>query len=1003
MNELQTDIVAKGKEIFALMQGQQANAFSREKLAGRLLDWSMRNDALKSQLFRFVDVLPSLESSREIARHAADYLGETEAGLPKAVRWGVHRARYWPWLTAVAARQGVLQIAKMFIVARSAEDALPKLEAMRSRNLAFTLDILGETVLSETEAETYGQRYLDLLDKICDAAERWPNHARLDSDGHGAIPKVNLSVKISALYSQFHPADPEDAIEHLSLRLLPLLKRARERGAFINFDMESTAIKDVTIELFKRLLTHPDLKDYPHAGLAFQAYLRESERDLESLIAWVKARGQPIAIRLIKGAYWDYETILARQRGWPVPVFDQKEATDANYELLAKRLLENENLIRCAFGTHSVRTIASCLVQAERLGVPKENLEFQMLYGMAEPIKQALVQLGLRVRDYCPIGEILPGMSYLVRRLLENTANQGFLRATFSEHASPEELLREPHRTSGMTEQASRLTQPATRTEAPGTSSGSALFKNEPITDFTKPAARQAMKDALARVRNEFGREYPIVIAGQEIFTAERLLSINPARPEEVIGRVAKAGIAEAEHAIVNARVAFLDWRRRSVEERAGLIEKAADLLHQERFRFAALEIFETGKNWIESDADVAEAIDFCRYYAAEMRRLAGSNHAVPGENSWHHYIPRGLAAVIAPWNFPLAILCGMTAAALVTGNCVIMKPSEQSSVVAAWFFDLLRRAGLPAGVVNFLPGSGETIGSYLVRHPQISIIAFTGSREVGLQIHEAAGQTAPGQPNLKKVICEMGGKNAAIVDNDADLDEAIPAIVHSAFGYQGQKCSALSRLILLEGTRDRVLRRLIEACRDLRIGPPEAPRHLLGPVIEAKAYARIQEYLGVGKTEGELVFQGSVPCSEGFFIPPTIFANVSPKARIAQEEIFGPILAVIPARDFDEALQIANECPYALTGGLFSRSPRHIQRVKAELEAGNVYINRAITGAMVARHPFGGFKMSGGGAKAGGPDYLQNFMFPRVVTENLMRRGFAPEEPGTTVEPSGE
>jgi RHH-type proline utilization regulon transcriptional repressor/proline dehydrogenase/delta 1-pyrroline-5-carboxylate dehydrogenase len=334
-----------------------------------------------------------------------------------------------------------------------------------------------------------------------------------------------------------------------------------------------------------------------------------------------------------------------------------------------------------------------------------------------------------------------------------------------------------------------------------------------------------------------------------------------------------------------------------------------------------------------------------------------------------------------------------MSAAALVAGNSVIMKPSEQSSVIGARFMDILRRAGVPPGAINFLPGSGEEVGNFLVNHPEIDLIAFTGSREVGLKIYEAAGKTRPGQRQLKKVVCEMGGKNAAIFDSDADLDEAIPAAIYSAFGYQGQKCSALSRLIILRENYDRALERLIEAARSLKAGPPEDPGSAIGPVIDRAAYERIRQYIEMGKKEGRLAFQGQTPEGGGYFIPPTIFTDVSPRARIAREEIFGPVLCVFKADDMDAALALANDTEFALTGGFFSRSPGNIERVKAEMQVGNLYINRGITGAMVARHPFGGFKMSGGGTKAGGRDYLQHFLLPRVVTENLMRRGFAPEE----------
>jgi RHH-type proline utilization regulon transcriptional repressor/proline dehydrogenase/delta 1-pyrroline-5-carboxylate dehydrogenase len=1103
MDSLQSEIEAKGREIFARMRGEAPKTFSPGNITGRLLDWSMHNEALKVQLFRFVDVLPALNSSAEIARHARDYFGNG-SGLPAPVRWAIRMSPQFPWLTAFAARASVAQMAKTFILARNGKEASPALRRMRKNGIAFTADLLGETAVSELEAQAYSERYLSLIESLADDAQDWPRLDQIDSDDRGEIPKVNVSVKISALYSQIHPADPAGAIAHLAERLRPLLLRANERQVFINFDMESTALKDLTLDLFKKLLDEPALRGFHHAGIALQAYLRDSERDLEDLIQWAKERNRRITVRLIKGAYWDYERIMAQQRGWPVPVFENKAETDANYERLARRMLENAPQISSAFGTHSVRSIASCLVRADKLGLSPASYEIQMLYGMAEPIKLALAKMGCRVRNYCPIGEILPGMSYLVRRLLENTSNESFLRAAFSEHISPGQLLRDPaesvearasrrelKQNKGMTALSMNRTpsshpsppvgekvpggrlrgipsvhgpnalhkelgtsheptpsplpggEPATgaANEAPllGGAGGGFMageqfileqgalhepprsadnhvrantlrrtrglggprsddaavlpFHNEPLTDFTSSKSRDQMSSALAAARTQLGAEHPLVIGGQNIWTNEEILSINPARPSEIVGRVAKAGRPEAESALAAARRAFLTWSKTKAGERAFLLERTAALMRQERFQLAALEVFETGKNWIESDADVAEAIDFCNFYAQEMRRITSCRSIVPGETSIHHYVPRGAGVIIAPWNFPLAILCGMTAAAVVAGNCVIIKPSEQSSVIGARFMDLLQRAGTPPGVVNFLPGSGEDVGAFLVEHSQIDFIAFTGSREVGLKIYEAAGKTQPGQANLKKAVCEMGGKNAIIVDNDADLDEAIPGIVYSAFGYQGQKCSALSRLIVLKENYGRVIGRLIEASRSLAVGLPEDPGTMIGPVIDDASRQHVNRYIELGKQEAELVFQGSIPESEGFFVPPAIFSNVPAKARIAQEEIFGPVLCVLRARNLDEALAWANDSQYALTGGFYSRHPGNIERVKAELQVGNLYINRSITGALVSRHPFGGFKMSGTGTKAGGRDYLQHFLFPRVVTENDMRRGFAPEQ----------
>jgi RHH-type proline utilization regulon transcriptional repressor/proline dehydrogenase/delta 1-pyrroline-5-carboxylate dehydrogenase len=977
---IEQSIVSKGREIFTRMAGQTPRLFSRRNATGRILDWSMRQEQLKVQLFRLIDVLPALDDPREIARHARDYLAGSDGALPWPLRLGLETGAKMPRLLAFAARLGVRQMADNFILAPDAAAAIPKLRLLREKRLTFTADILGETVLSEKEAAQYQERYLRLISDLADASETWTDIPQLDSDAGQSIPKVNVSVKISALYSQIHPAAPEDAITHLATRLRPILRLAKERGVFINFDMEHYSLKNLTLALFKRMLAEPEFADYPHLGIAMQAYLRDCAQDLRELIQWAAEHHRKVTVRLVKGAYWDTETLLARQRGWPSPVFDLKHETDASYEQLAALMLEHPDTIDCAFGTHNVRSMASFIARAGELGRPPGAYEVQMLYGMAEPIKQALIQMGHRVREYCPIGEILPGMSYLVRRLLENTSNEGFLRATFGKDLPVDELLGDP----ANAPQSESLIWPAPP------------FHNEPLTDFTSLEACDRMRAALRAVRAGLGAYHPLLIGSREVRTPDSLPSFNPAKPSEVVGILAQAGPKEAAEAVAEAKAAWPQWSRTDPAARAAILERAAGLISESRFEIAALEVFEVGKTWPEADADVAEAIDFCRFYAAEMRRIASTVYPVPGELNIHHYTARGLAVIIAPWNFPLAILCGMTAAALVAGNCAIMKPSEQSAVIGARLARLFRDAGVPPGVVQLLSGPGSTVGAWLVEHPDISLIAFTGSKEVGLKIWEAAGRTHPRQLQLKKAICEMGGKNAIIVDSDADLDEAVPAILASAFGYQGQKCSAASRLIALAPVYERLLQRLVEAASSLPIGLPEDPASLIGPVIDQDAFERIKAFIESAKACAVLAWSAPALPGEGWFIGPTIFREVPPDSPLAQEEIFGPVLAVIRARDLDDALKIANRTDFALTGGFFSRSPRNIEQVKREFDVGNLYINRGITGALVGRQPFGGYRMSGGGTKAGGSDYLQNFLLPRVVTENLMRRGFVspPEAP---------
>src|SRR5436190_812863 len=885
-------------------------------------------------------------------------------------------------------------MARQFIAGRNPNDVMRTLRKRRTQNIGFTVDLLGEAVVSETEADEYAARYLHLLEGLAHETKNWTDALEKNSE---LFPVVNLSVKISALYSQISPDDPAETIAHLAPKLRPLLRRARELGAFINFDMESYAHKNGTLELFKTVFMEEEFRDWPHAGIVIQAYLRDSDADLRHLIEWGRARGTRFAVRLVKGAYWDYETTKSRQNGWDCPVYLEKPESDANFETLTRLLLENESIVTSAFGSHNVRSIAHAQALAEQLGIDRSRFEFQLLYGMAGPIKRALVEMGYRVREYCPVGELLPGMSYLVRRLLENTSNEGFLRAKFSENVPAEELLRDPREILIESRNGVRPPSNATinmTTTTPETQLG-AHYENAPLTNFALPENQEKMRAALREQRKQFGRKVPLAINGEKIWTDEMFSSVNPSQPDQIVGYAAEAGIPEAERAVAAARVAFEKWRRTSFEERCQLLERAAEILERRRFELSALEVFEVGKPWAEADGDIREAIDFCTFYARRMR-LMGRPHLtqnVPGEESYQHYWPRGVALVIAPWNFPMAILCGMVSAALVTGNTVIMKPSEQSVIIGAMLMEIYEEAGAPPGVLNFLNGKGSIIGAHMVDHKDIDLIAFTGSREVGLRIWESAGKTREGQRELKRVICEMGGKNAVIIDADADLDEAIVDTIYSAFGYQGQKCSACSRLIILEEIYPRAIERLLNAAASLRVGNPEEPGITVGPVIDRTAHKRILEYIDIGKNESRLAFQRADVPQKGFFIPPTIFTNVSPKTRIACEEIFGPVLSVMKARDLDEAFEIANSTEFALTAGFFSRSPANIERAKAEIVAGNVYVNRSCTGAVVGRHPFGGFKMSGGGTKAGGADYLLQFVLPRVVTENVTRHGFAPEK----------
>ncbi len=977
---LEEKIKKLGDEIYSGMKDTSPSVFDPAWWSGHLLEWAMKDESFKVQMFRFIDVFPVLKENKQVVKLLKEYFEDVGEGLPEIFRWGM-KASSVPLtslLVSPLVRKNLGLMARRFIAGKDSEEGARALTSFRDKGLAFTVDLLGEATLSEEEAETYRDRCLEALQRISREVEAWPKNPVLDRDHKSRIPTLNLSVKLSALSSRFDPICPETSLQEIQKRLYPILREAARHEGMVNLDMEHYESRDLTFAAFREILKQEEFREKPDLGIVVQSYLLDAEDDLDKLIDWAREFDRTLTVRLVKGAYWDYETVIRKQKGWKIPVFLHKEETDRNYERLTHTMLMNIDYLSPAFASHNVRSIAHAMAVAEDLGIPRNAYEVQILNGMAEPIRDALVQLGIRVRVYAPLGEMIPGMAYFVRRLLENTSNESFLRKNFVEGVSFSELI----------------APPLAAAISPDQEAEKDLFYNEPDADFTDPESRDKMALALEKVHGELGRDYPLVLDGKEVRTDERIVSKNPADPSETVGTVASGRREHADQAVDVARKAWEAWQRVPPQGRAEYLFNAAKWIRERRFDLAALEIYEVGKNWREADADVCEAIDFLNYYGREMLRLGRPRKLshYPGELNHYHYTPRGIGVVISPWNFPLAIAAGMATAGISAGNCVIFKPASNSPVTGAWMVQAFRETGLPEGVLQFLPGSGSEVGSHLVSHRGIDFVAFTGSREVGLGIVKQAGVTHAGQRNVKQVIAEMGGKNAVIVDESADLDEAVHGVTASAFGFQGQKCSACSRVIVVKDVALTFIHRLVESARSLRIGPPRDPANVMGPVIDEKALQKILGYIEIGKKEGDLVFLGEAP-SGGYYVPPAIFTGIQPSDRLFREEIFGPVLSIIEAKDLDEAIAFAKDSEYALTGGLFSRSPANIQRVRDEFHVGNLYINRGITGALVGRQPFGGARMSGVGSKAGGPDYLTQFMIPRTVCENTLRRGFAPPE----------
>lgn len=974
-SSLEPAIVRIGTHLSQLSAGRAPSVFEGRWWSQGVINLAMKDPAFKVQLFRFIDVLPALASDQAVVKLAEEYFG-AGGGNIFGMQWGLKAlaaTSVGAALTGKSIRHQVEQMARTFIAGGSVAEALPVLAGLWKDGRAWSVDLLGEATISNLEADQYRDRCLAALSELQAEAGAWPVTPLLEQDHLGALPRVQLSIKISALTARLDPIDPDGTYCAVAARLRPIVDLAAAMSCGLIFDMEQTDSKDLLLDIFRRLFTEENFRSFPHAGVAMQAYHRETEGNIQDLIAWVERRGTPITIRLVKGAYWDSDTVRHYQAGWPVPLFEQKAETDANYEALIPLLLRHRAVIRPAFGTHNLRSLAVIEASAESLGVAPETLEYQMIYGMAEPFQHAMVAHGRRVRLYTPVGRLLPGMAYLVRRLLENTSNESFLRKEYVESQSLSALLAPPNIPS-----SSLGVSP----------SASDDFVNEPHSDFSQAARRAAMQEAIEKVRALAGRTWK-TSHGEFRLSGPLMESRNPAHPDAVVASIQGAAVADVAKAVESVLSSSAEWRSRPAAERIAVMRRAAVRMRERRYELAAWEIVEVGKPWREADADVAEAIDFLEFYASQMSRFASPLQLghYPGERNHRVYGPRGVAAVIAPWNFPLAIPAGMVSAALVTGNAVLFKPSERSPLLGYVLTEILIEAGVPSEVLVCLPG-GPEIGQALAASPAVSTIAFTGSKEVGLQLLTGATAVQPGQRLVKRVIAEMGGKNAIIVDETADLDEAIAGVVASFAGYAGQKCSACSRAIVHERVYDQFLSRLHDAVMSLTIGDPLDPGTQVGPVIDARAKARIDEYIALGEQEGRLLIRRTV-AGPGHFVGPTVFADVMPIHRLAQEEIFGPVLAVMKAVNMMAALEMANSSSYALTGGIYSRSPANLALARAQFDVGNLYVNRPITGALVGRQPFGGHRLSGVGAKAGGDDYLQQFMTPRVISENTLRRGF--------------
>ena len=979
-----------------LAKGTGKVSLDRLNLLSRLvMRITMRDGEFRTQLFRFVDVFPRLERTEDVYEHAQEYLGAQKAARGM-ISVGLNLLGKLPGgkrLVEAIMRKNIQEVAKLFIAGTSAAEIASQVSQYRSEGLSTTVDVLGEKTLTETEARNYSRRVKDLVTTLAPLAGSSSHEAARE------IPELSISIKPTALSPHYASISSEIGLVEVKTLLKEILLAISDARILCFLDMEDHDVKDLTLDLVESLASDGATATL-YLGVVVQAYLLSAEEDLARVLAISQARTErgwiPLSIRLVKGAYFDAEMVKASTESWLPPTFASKAETDQSFERCAVTLLENIDIVRPAFATHNLRSIAFAIATARAMGVADGAYEVQMLYGMAEAMARGVRSEIPRVRLYLPMGELVPGMSYLVRRLIENTANESFLRRGFIE-GGPSEL-------------AKMLAPPLPQASVHRANAKPAAigplgeYRHQPALETYLRSAREEFAKAIVSLRNEgiesiFGAQcaggyVPIVINQERLHTQDSIESVNPAEFTEVIAQSASAEASHALAALEGAARAYAGWGATPVALRAEVLERAAEWITQRRVALAALEVLEAGKPWREADSDITETIDFLRFYARSMIELSSDTalSSPLGEVNRHYLRPRGVCVVISPWNFPMAIPMGMTAAAIVTGNSVVLKPAEQTPATAFAIFAAFDAAGLPPGVLNFLPGDGERIGPVLVEDPRVSTIAFTGSYAVGTSIISSAAQVKDGQRDIKRVITEMGGKNPIVVDADADLDQVVPGVMTSAFGFSGQKCSACSRLIVHQVHAAELIDRLKGALAALIVGDPAHPEVQLGPLIDIEAVQRVERYAKEADSEAEVVrYQGVLP-TQGFFVAPALVINPPAHSKVLSDEIFGPLLCIEVVPDIDEAINRANASDYALTAGIYSRSPQVITRLSRSLVAGNIYVNRHITGAIPGRQPFGGFQHSGVGFKAGSREYLLQFTNSVVVTENTLRQGFVPE-----------
>jgi len=880
----------------------------------KLMNWAMKDPAFKTQLFRFVDVFPTLKTPEVVHEHLVDFFRQPGVRPPAALRLGLKAGSLLKGaMTGTITRQ-IRSMAQRFIAGEDLDHALPTLSRLWADDTAFTITLLGEKCLCRKDVHTFQQAYLNLVARLADETATWPHRPRAETDHLGSIPRVNISIKVSSLHPHPDPVDTEGALRGLVETLRPILHEAERRGVQLHLDMEQAKLKDLIFELLRRCVEITDAE----LGVVLQTYLRSAEEDARRLIELTDRAGRQVTVRLVKGAYWDYEVAHAKHRHWPIPVWTRKSDSDACFERVLKLLVEaipraaHQPGIKLALGSHNARSIAVALALVARNDLPATAVELQMLYGMADQLKAAAARCSLRVREYVPVGKMIPGMAYLVRRLLENTSNESWLRAGFADNASIDQLLASPHAVDQSASPgppaapAGALPTPAPALPRPAPRH---RFTGEPPRDFAQRDVRERFADAVAHIH------------GSAPSRAE-----PPTAPGEAIDRTGAA---------------LASWQNTLPPQRGELLLRAAQTMADRRDELAALIVSEAGKAWREADIEVCRAIDFCRFFAHMATDVAG-------DGSPPDFHPRrGAVLICPPWSSPLTGACALASAALVTGHCPILGPPAAAPRCSRTVRDIFRQMGCPADAL-LLTAADDSAAVEIATDPRTAVVACAGpSEQISSLIRAASEAASPPQ-----IIVDAHGKGAAIIDASADLDDAVLGVMWSAFAHQGQAPGSCSLALVHEARYSVFIERLSDAAAELRIGDPARPGVTIGPIIDHRAYRLINDSIATMKRQARLVHATPLPERSQLipnrqYVAPHVFADVPVSATLCRRPVFGPVLGVMKVESFPEALRRARETALTAACIVYSRKPSNLGAAREELPGRSVFLNQPITAAV--------------------------------------------------------